>query len=332
MLQDRFSDNDKRQPVEPRTDQVSASMSVVIVNYNSREYLRNCLLSIGPEQSRQVVVVDNLSSDGSEEMVKHDFPWVQLIISEKNAGYGAAANLAIANSSSKYVLLLNPDTVLQPGALQVLFDYLDSQPRAAIVGPQLVNPDGTPQVSCFEFPTPFHTLMKETRLSRFKRRSIANLLAGILDGSIQGVPPMPWVLGAALAIRRSAFDAVGGFDQSFFMYYEEVDLCYRLHLAGWQTLYAPEAFVMHVGGASTKPYRAAMLRQFYKSLCHFYQQHYSDMQKLQLKFILTYVMIRNFLKDRYRSYRSPVKKEEARDNLSIWQSILSSIWARDGWL
>ena len=113
---------------------------------------------------------------------------------------------------------------------------------------------------------------------------------------------MPWVLGAALAIRRAAFDAVGGFDKSFFMYFEEVDLCYRFKQAGWQTHFVPEASVIHVGAASTKRHRPVMLKQFYNSLSHFYQKHYSSSEKIDLKFVLTYLMFRNILKDMIRSF------------------------------
>jgi N-acetylglucosaminyl-diphospho-decaprenol L-rhamnosyltransferase len=142
---------------------------------------------------------------------------------------------------------------------------------------------------------------------------------------------VPWVLGAALAIRRSAFDSVGGFDESFFMYFEEVDLSYRLSQIGWQTHFAPQAVIAHVGGASTKHHRAAMLQQMYKSLCHFYQRHFSGRRKLQLRFILTYLMLRNILKDSFRLYNSTMR-EEAADNLSVWRSILASAWSKNGWL
>jgi len=332
MRQNHFYANGKAQAMTLERDRETISISVIIVSYNSRSVLHDCLASLESELWNQVIVVDNLSSDGSAEMVREDFPWANLIVSKKNGGYGAAANLAIAECSTKYVLLLNPDTVLHPGATQVLGDYLDQYPQVAIAGPQLLNPDGTRQISCFEYPTPLATLKKETSLARLGWHSSNVPSVGIEGQSDPAAQSEFWVLGAALAIRRNAFDFVGGFDESYFMYYEEVDLCYRLKQAGWQIDYVPGTAVMHIGGASTKRQRAAMLRQLYRSLCHFYQQHYSGSQKALLRLILTYLMFRNILRDRLRSYRLLASHSDAVENLSVWRSILTGVWSSNGWL
>ena len=300
----------------------SLPISVVIVSYNSRELLHDCLASMEGEPFDQVIVIENASSDGSVEMVARDFPWVILIKSVKNDGYGAAANLAIASCSSKYVLLLNCDTLLQPGALQVLYNYLEQHIHVAIVGPALVKLDGTRQASCFTFPTPLQTLLKETSLSKIRLNERSN-------SSPDSARSVSWVLGAALAIRRTAFESVGGFDQSFFMYYEEVDLCYRLNKSGWQTHFTPAATVTHIGGASTKQQRAAMAIQLYKSLCHFYKKHCSPTQSFQLKLVLTYLMFRNIVKDSFKLAR---KTRYATDDLLVWRLVLSSVWSTNGWL
>jgi hypothetical protein len=305
----------------------------VIVSYNSRDLLRACLTSIESEPYNQVVVIDNASSDGSEEMVRQDFPWVRAIKRDKNEGYGAAANAAAASCSSEYVLILNCDTSLQPGTLQALADYLDQHPRAAIVGPALVNPDGTRQASCFPFPTPWETLLKETSLPSLIGRLSKNG-SDRFSTSPGQARVVPWVLGAALAIRRSAFESVGGFDRSFFMYFEEVDLCYRLKKSGWETHFTPTATVTHIGGASTKQHRTAMAVQLYKSLCHFYRQHYSHTQSLQLKLVLTYLMLRNILKDTFRfAQRSHSREADwSANDLRVWRSVLSEVWSAKGWL
>jgi GT2 family glycosyltransferase len=318
----------KQEQANPRViEQARLPISVVIVNYNSRELLHTCLTSMEVEACDEVIVVDNASSDGSAEIVMQDFSWVRLIKNKKNCGYGAAANLAIAGCSSKYVLLLNCDTLLQPGTLQALCDYLDQHPQAAIVGPSLVNTDGTRQASCFRFPTPLQTLLKETSLSEIWPDPLSNGLPGTASA-------VPWVLGAALAIRRVAFESVGGFNRSFFMYFEEVDLCYRLNRAGWETHFTPAATVTHIGGASTQQHRTAMALQLYKSLCHFYQQHYSRRQSFQLKLVLTYLMGRNIIKETLRLARRTDIKETRRatDDLIVWRSILSQVWSTDGWL
>lgn len=320
-------DDETKQAVSPAAKRMTTPVSVVIVSYNSRELLEACLASIEPEQYDRVIVIDNASTDGSAQLIRENFPWVTLIASDKNHGYGGAANLAVASCSSKYVLLLNCDTLLQPGSLQALSEYLDLHPQAAIVGPALVGPDGTRQASCYSFPTPLQVLLRETSLSKAWPYAQSN------------DPPrfaraVPWVLGAALTIRKQAFESVGGFDRSFFMYYEEVDLCYRLKRSGWQTHFLPSATVTHIGGASTKQQRTAMTMQLYKSLCLFYRQHYSRMQSIQLKFVLTYLMLRNILKEALKisqktnSYdaRHPV------DDLQVWRLILSNVWSKKGWL
>jgi GT2 family glycosyltransferase len=278
-------------------------------------------------------VIDNASSDGSAELVRQDFPWVRLIASKQNHGYGAAANVAITSCSSKYVLLLNCDTLLQPGTLQALSDYLDQHPRVAVVGPSLVNPDGTRQISCFAFPTPLQTLLRETSLPFLLQRLSPVHFNNLLTGPPQYTQAVPWVLGAALAIRCSALESVGGFDPSFFMYYEEVDLCYRLQKAGWEIHFAPVASITHVGGASTKQHRTAMASQLYRSLCHFYQQHYSGRQILQLKLIMTYLMIRNIIRDSFRSSHIAAlsRNRYGTDDLLVWRSVLFNLWSTGGW-
>jgi N-acetylglucosaminyl-diphospho-decaprenol L-rhamnosyltransferase len=330
-LSDRASPVDletKREQMIPRVaEHPSLPISVIVVSYNSSELLRACLTSIAAEQCGEVIVVENASSDGSDELVVRKFPWVRLIKSKTNTGYGAAANLAITDCSSKYVLLLNCDTLLPPGTLKALCDYLDQHPQVAIVGPSLMNPDGTRQASCFAFPTPLQTLRKETSLSKIW----PNDLSG---GTPRFAQPVPWVLGAALAIRVPAFESVSGFDPSYFMYYEEVDLCYRLNKSGWQTHFMPAATVTHIGGASTKQQRTAMAIQLYKSLCHFYQQHYSRRQSFQLKLVLTYLMLRNIVKDAFKVAHRADSNETGHpmDDLLVWRSVLFNVWSTHGWL
>lgn len=310
-----------------------SSMAVAIVNYNTCEHLRACLASVASEQCEEVVVVDNASSDGSAEMAQADYPWVRLLVNKVNCGYGAAANQAIAGCSSGYILLLNSDTLLRPGTLQELSHYLDEHPQAAIVGPRLLNPDGTLQASCFPFPTPLQTLLRESRLATLVRY-LPGLQSDYLAISQGRARVVPWVLGAALTIRREAFEAVGGFDNSFFMYFEEVDLCYRLHTAGWEVHFAPVASVTHVGAASTQQHRPTMTLQLYQSLCHFYRQHYPGRQTFWLKLVLTYLMLRNILRDsaRLSGAADPSLSSRLAEDLPVWRSVLSNVWSSTGWL
>jgi GT2 family glycosyltransferase len=236
-------------------------MAAAIVSFNTRALLDACLASVAAAGPAETVVVDNGSADGSIELVLDRHRGVRLIICERNQGYGAAANRAIAACSSAFVLLLNSDTVLAPGALRALETYLDDHPRAAVVGPRLVYPDGTLQRSTYPDPSVADTLLGETGLHLLTRRLPYLSERSLRTWRHDVARAVPWVLGAALAIRREAFAAVGGFDEGFFLYGEEVDLCRRLAAAGYETHFAPVTSVVHVGGASTRQ-RPGMQREY----------------------------------------------------------------------
>jgi N-acetylglucosaminyl-diphospho-decaprenol L-rhamnosyltransferase len=313
-------------------------IAVVVINYNTLQHLRACLATVQSERPIEVVVVDNASSDGSVEMVRSEYPWVTLHANRKNLGYGAAANQGLASCTAPYVLLLNADTLLESGGLRKLSAYLDRHPRAAIVGPRLVNPDGSPQPSWFPFPSRYvcHTWITPPRLdalcgkSAFRRliRYLPNFWHGLIDlrsDAVDGV--VPWVLGAALAVRRRAFEAMQGFDESFFMYFEEVDLCYRLACAGWQVHFTPTTTIVHVGGVSTTQRRAAMMLQFFESEVQFYQRHYSPVLLLQFKIVVGMITLAHVAIDTVRVYyvRDSLQKARLAEDLIIWRSTLSSL-------
>jgi len=238
--------------------------AVAIVNYNTRDHLQKCLETVLPQWPAEIVVVDNGSSDGSVEMVRELFPDVRLIQAE-NRGYGAAANRAFAASSAPYVLLLNTDTLLRPGALEALADYLDDNPRAGVVGPRLLNPDGSLQPSSFAFPYPLSKLARWLPMA--SRRYLPNW-----SHDLPRV--VPYVLGAAMGLRRSAVEEIGGFDERFFMYFEEADLSLRLVRRGWETHFTPSAIVVHEGGASTRQLSGFMLLELYRSMARYYELHH----------------------------------------------------------
>lgn len=304
------------------------SMAVAIVNYNTRAHLRACLDTVLAEQRVQVVVVDNASTDGSAEMVATAYPQVELVRAP-NEGFGAGANIGIRRAHTPYVLLLNSDTRLHEGALDALAAYLDAHPRVGMVGPRLVNPDGSPQPSVYPAPSPLAELMRWTSLAkiaaavpRWHRRFLVNWPH---DRAVEA----GWVVGAALAIRKEAFEAVGGFDTSFFMYSEEVDLAYSLAAAGWQVHFAPGATVTHIGGASTAAYRSEMMAQLFASMHHLYRKHFSRSWQRQLKVIITYFMVRNLLRDRWRLLRGQCAApcEDLAQDVAAWRQVLQTTWS-----
>jgi GT2 family glycosyltransferase len=304
------------------------AISVAIVNHNTREHLRRCLATVREVAACRVVVVDNASSDGSVAMVRADFPEVELRAQPDNPGYGAAANRAIAGCGTPYVLLLNSDTLLQSGALPALAAYLDAHPAVAILGPRLANPDGTLQVSCYPWPSPLDFFLEVSYLDRLARY-VPPLRRRYLRTWAHDEPrAVPWVMGAALAFRRAPFDAVGGFDETFYMYAEEIDLAYRLHAAGWQIHFAPVTTVVHAGAASTIQRRADMQVQWFASMIRFYRRHYSRRRVAAIVALMRAIAGARLLRDlvRLRFARDRELRATLGDQAAAWRRVLLAHW------
>jgi N-acetylglucosaminyl-diphospho-decaprenol L-rhamnosyltransferase len=245
-----------------------ARVAAVVVNYNAREHLLGCLRSLRADGVDRIVVVDNASADGSLEAVRASDPAAALVAAASNLGFGTAANRGVAVTDTEYTVVLNPDTVLEPGSTKALVGALDASPATAVVGPRVLNPDGSVYPSSRRFPNlgvaaghaflgflwPNNPYTRRYRMLDFDRGRAADV---------------DWVSGTCMMVRRSAFDAVGGFDEDYFMYVEDVDLCWRLRRAGWNIGYEPSATVIHTIGASSElaPYR--MIAAHHRSLYRF---------------------------------------------------------------
>ena len=299
----------------------AARMAVAVVSYNTAQLLHDCLASI-PDGTR-VVVVDNGSTDGSIEMTRTAFPSVRLIVSEQNAGYGAAANRAIAACGQPYVLLLNSDTVLKPGVIDILTSYLESNPHVGVAGPRLLNPDGTHQASCFPFPGTVRWLIENDPFA-----AVVRIAAPFRNRTLRYSPPdrsmrVPWVLGAALAFRRKAFDEAEGFDESFFMYFEEVDICLRMAGLKWETHFVNDAEVVHKGAASTGQLRSQMALEHFRSTLRFYRQHYSGARQAFWISAMRLKMATRLVRDRFRLIvASSAQRRALTENVQTWRSML----------
>jgi GT2 family glycosyltransferase len=304
------------------------SIAVIIINYNTRENLRACLATVLSQDPAETIVVDNSSHDGSVAMVRAEYPQVILHANKSNVGYGTAANQGVASSKADYVLVLNADTVLTPGTLQALKNYLDEHPQAAAVGPRLVRPSGQQRISCHPFPTPFFTLLEITCLSRLVGRIPILRSYYLCTWAHDRARVVPWVSGAAMAIRREAFSAIGGFDESFFMYSEEVDLCYRLKLAGRDVHFAPVATIVHAGGASTVQHRAEMKVQLFASIVHFYQKHCSKLRLAELFVIIKTIMLVRLARDMVHLAvtTDPAKRDRLIESIKAWRRVLAGNW------
>lgn len=305
------------------------SIAVAIINYNTCKELQACLGSINPEDASEVVVVDNNSSDASVGMVRSQYPWVTLLANKTNLGYGAAANQAIANSTARYVVLLNSDTRLQPGSLKALSHYLDQHPRAAIVGPRLEGSDGTLQASCYPFPTPLDTFLENSTCAIFIGRLIRRYVPGIRGlywrtWSHDSPRIVPWLKGAALAIRREAFNAVGGFDESFFMYFEDADLCCRMKKAAWEVHFAPVTTIVHAGGRSTGKVRADMAVQLLRSTNLYYRRHSSPAAVALVNGVINSLMLSQWIGNALRLVwtRDAEKREVIFQKIAACKTVL----------
>jgi N-acetylglucosaminyl-diphospho-decaprenol L-rhamnosyltransferase len=249
-------------------------LSILIVNWNTRQLLAECLASLyqyPPAGTFDIWVVDNASTDGSVEMVRQQFPAVQLIVNTDNVGFARANNQAIARSEGRYVLLFNSDAAAKPGALPALLALAEAQPRAAIVGAQLLNPDGSFQAGA----TPFPTLWRELLiLSGIGRLCYGRWYPSTGPQPDRGPRAVDYVEGACLLGRREAIQTVGGMDEGYFMYAEEVDWCFAMKRAGWQVWYQPAAQILHHGGASSRSRRPQREADLYRSRVRFFRKWY----------------------------------------------------------
>jgi len=247
-----------------------AGVAAVVVNYESGDELAACVAGLGQEHPAEIVVVDNGSEDGSVQRCRERFPGVVVIAPGRNLGYGAAANRGMAATSSDLVLVCNPDLVVSPGAVRELADALAGDPRAGLAGPLLRSASGDRYPSARRFPSLVdaagHALIgifnPDNRFTRAYQQ------AELADDT-RGTRTVDWVSGACFVVRRTAFEDVGGFDESYFMYLEDVDLCRRLGRAGWTTLYVPRAEAVHLQGTSTARHPYRMVVEHHRSLLRF---------------------------------------------------------------
>ncbi len=226
----------------------TVKLSVAIIHHNASEDLDRCLASLSthaPACPHEIIVVDNASRDPGLQAVRERHPSVRWLMNRENVGYARGVNQALAEARTDYHLVLNPDVVVQPGAIDALLAFADAKPRAGVIGPQLLNEDGTIQDSCRRFYTLRTLLLRRTLLGRIWPRSRAVAAHLMRDFDHRSERAVDWVLGGCLLARREAVDRVGFLDERFFLYFEDVDWCFRMWRAGWEVLYFPGARFVH---------------------------------------------------------------------------------------
>ncbi len=267
-------------------------LSIVIVNWNVRDLLRQCLQSI-QSTNAEIIIVDNASTDGSVEMVRAEFPGVHIITNADNRGFPAANNQGLAIAQGRYVLLLNPDTELTGDALETMIAFADAHPDVGLIGPQLLNSDGSVQSSRRRFPTLLTALCESTWLEGYAPRRLLERYY-ILDRPDDVMQDVDWVTGAAMMARREAIEQVGPLDEGFFMYSEELDWCRRFRESstgssgrcGWRVVYLPAAQIVHHVGKSSEQVVAARHIHFQTSKVRYFHKYHGPLIAEMLRLFL----------------------------------------------
>lgn len=268
-------------------------LSIIIVSWNVRDLLHACLSSIAANRgqlSLEVVVVDGASADGSPEMVRQQFPWVKLIACDENVGFPRGNNIGLGEANGRYLLLLNPDTEIRADALSVMVDYLARHDDVGLLGPQLRHSDGSIQSSRRRFPTLATAVLESTWLEPVAPKQILRHYYA-LDLADDQIADVDWVTGACILTRREVVAAIGGLDEAYFMYSEELDWCRRIKDAGWRIVYLPAAQVMHHVGKSSEQAVTARHIHFQRAKLRYFRKYHGQPAAafLRLVLLLNYV-------------------------------------------
>jgi len=291
-------------------------VSIVLVNYNQKEYTAQCLDSIyqnPPKASIEIVLVDNASHDSSADWLERQYPKVKLVRSLANRGIAGGNNLGIQNASGKYILLLNNDTLVKPGSIDFSLDFLESHPETAGVGGNLLNEDGSFQSSYCDFHSLWQAFLIFTRLGWLFRRYYPS------HPPARTVKNVDWMSTAFMLFRRDALEAVGLVDEEYFIYSDETDLQYKLQQKGWKITYLPDLNTVHFGGKSLTPWRRRRL--VYRGYLLFFHMHRGAARTVILRIFFCLVCLLK-LTFWYIAWLLPPARQRAVDEFRSNQSIL----------
>lgn len=315
-------------------------LSVVIVSWNVRDLLRRCLASVlsapqpadgdlaplpDREPTLEIIVVDNASADGSPDMVRAEFPQVRLIANPDNRGFTAGNNQGLVESTGRFLLLLNPDTEIVGDALSTMMAYMDAHAEVGALGPRLCYPDGSPQPSRRRFPTLATALVESTVVQEWWRDNPLLRRYYMADTPDEAIQPVDWVVGACLLVRREVYDQVGGLDEGFFMYSEEMDWCKRIQDAGWKVVYLPTARVIHHEGKSSEQVVPARHIHFQSSKVRYFRKHHGALQAEALRAFLLATYGYQLAREGFKwlvGHKRPLRAERVRAYRQVLRSGL----------
>ncbi len=300
------------------------NLSIVIVSWNVRDLLLQCLDSIAVELAKnagicaEIFVVDNASSDDSVTRLKEGYSWIKLIENYDNVGFAAANNQAIRQSDAEYILLLNPDTIVKSGGLANLITFMNSNSTAGAAGSKLLNVDGSLQPSCFPQPTLSRELWRLFHFDRFYPLALYDM-----DKWDDRSPRQVDIIqGTSLILRQAALQNVGLLDENFFMYSEEVDLCFRLRQANWSLFWAPTSQIVHYGGQSSQQVASAMFLQLYQNKLRYFRKHHGRFAGMMYKGILLLAALPRLLLKPFTKIGKPALQEKRLNVIQNYELLI----------
>jgi hypothetical protein len=299
-------------------------VSVVIVSWNTRPLLLRCLESIfafPPEGEFEVFVVDNASSDGSVDMVRQQFPQVELIANRENLGFAHANNQALCRCQGEAVILLNPDTEVKPGAFQAMLAFLRENPGVGAIGPLVLNPDGTLQHSCSPTPTLYRETLRLLHLPGMRPDGYYPMQGWDRDAPRQ----VEILLGACILLRHAALDQIGFLDEDYFIYSEEVDLCSRLKKSGWELYWVPAAQIVHYGGQSTQQVAQEMFFRLYESKLKYFRKHRGSSAARGYKLLLGFVSLARLAFTPFALLKGPASRQQYLKLAANYRRLLAAL-------
>lgn len=304
-------------------------LSIILVSWNTRDLLDECLASIYAHQGSltlEVIVVDSASADGTVEHVRQHYPQVILLPQEQNIGFTRGNNVGLKRANGRHLLLLNPDTVVMEGLLQGMVDFLDQQPAYGIVGPYTINTDGSTQSSRRHFPNRAIAILESTWLQPL---APSGLLAWyyISEPHDRATLDVDWVQGHALMARRAVYEQIGGLDTDFVMYFEEVDWCKRAQLQGWKTKFLGDVTVLHHGGKSSDQVTQFKHIQYARSKILYHSRYngvwFGEILRVILMALYAWQWLREACLARL-GHKSPMRWERVR----VYGAVLQFLWAK----
>lgn len=310
-------------------------LSIITVSWNVSQFLAGCLDSLRLESPRadgltvEVIVIDSASSDGTPTMIAARYPQVKLLAQTQNVGFTVGNNIGLKVASGRYLMLLNPDTIVVGDALTQLVKYMDAQPQVGVSGPQTLNADGTVQSTRRRFPTLATGIFESTWLQPFAPRRVLDRFyaADIADDATADVD---WVQGSALVVRREAYELVGGLDEQYVMFSEEVDWCKRIKSAGWRVVYVGTAKIIHYGGQSTEQVTARKHIHFQQSKLRYFRKYHGPVVALVLRLVLLISYAQQTVAESVKAavgYKQTMRPER-RERIKVYRQVIRALAGR----